>query len=618
MKERREMVQGGYMRKILEVDLTNKKTQRKDLNESEVRKYIGGSGLGAKILYEKTSPDVDPLGPDNILIFMTGPLTGTPVSGGRHNIIAKSPLTGIWGESSVGGTWGRELKKAGYDGIVVTGKSKKPVYLWINDDKVELKDATHLWGKDTYQVDELIRKETDNGAVVSCIGPAGEKLIRISGIFTNGKDARAAARCGLGAVAGSKKLKAVVVKGSKRPKVFQEKELKNSLKEIFPSLRERTQRLSDLGTAHLVIPCEMLGTIPIKNWREDKWEKGAKEISGEKMAETILTGRYHCAGCPIGCGRRIKITEGPFTGVEGGGPEYETLALMGASCLVDDLEAIAKANELCNQYGIDTIEVGGAIAFAMECYENGLISEEDTGGISLRWGSSEALVEMTHMIGEAKGLGELLGKGLSKASQEIGGLAPEFAILTKGLAFPAHDPRAYNSVALGYATSNRGACHVQGFTHIFERNVVAPELGYPELQDPFGQKGKSEFVAKLQDLMCMFDSLSVCKFLLFGGVRVHHLIEWLNLVTGWDTSLEEFMKIGERIFNLKRLYNINCGISRKDDTLPHRILTHQRKKGGAYSNPPPLNKMLTQYYDYRGWTEKGIPRQEKLNELEIL
>lgn len=611
-------MQGGYMGKILEVDLTNKKIQRKDLNKSEVWKYIGGSGLGAKILYEKTFSNIDPLGPDNVLIFMTGPLTGTPVPGGRHSIIAKSPLTGIWGEASIGGTWGRELKRAGYDGIVVTGESEKAVYLWVHNNEVELKEATHLWGKDTYQTNELVRKETDEGAVVSCIGPAGEKLIRISGIFTNGKEARAAARCGLGAVAGSKKLKAVVVKGARRPKVSQEKELKNSLKKIFPSLKEKTQRLSNLGTAGLVTLCEELGTLPIKNWREGNWEEGAKKISGERMAETILTGRFHCAGCPIGCGRKIKITQGPFAEVEGAGPEYETLASMGASCLVDDLEAIAKANELCNRYGIDTIEVGGAVAFAMECYENGLITKKDTGGISLNWGNSEALVEMVHMIGEAKGLGKLLGQGLPKASEEIGGLAPEFAIHTKGLAFPGHDPRAYNSVALGYATSNRGACHVQGFTHIFERNVVAPELGYPEVQDRFAQKGKGEFVAKLQDLMCMFDSLSICKFNLFGGVRIHHLIEWLNLVTGWDVNLEEFMKTGERIFNLKRLYNVNCGISIKDDTLPHRILTHRRKEGGSLSNLPPLDKMLTEYYEYRGWTEKGVPRQEKLNELGIL
>jgi len=607
---------GGYTGKILRVDLTEKAIEIQRLDEGD-RKYIGGSGLAAKILYKETSPGIDPLGPNNLLIFMTGPLTGTPVPCGRHSIVAKSPLTGIWGEASVGGTWGRELKRAGYDGIVVSGKSEKPVYLWIHDDEVQLREATHLWGKDTYQVDELLRKETDNSAVVASIGQAGEKLVRISAILTNGKDARAAARCGLGAVAGSKKLKAIVVKGSKKLKVFHEKKLRESLKKVVPSLREIPQRLRNLGTANLVVPCEVIGDLPIMNWRKGRWKEGAQKISGERMVETILTGHYHCAGCPIRCGKRVKITQGPFAGVDGAAPEYETLGTLGSSCLIDDLEAIAKANELCNRYGLDTIEVGGAIAFAMECYTNGLIDKEDTGGIPLEWGNSQALVELTRQIGEKKNLGDLLGQGLRRASEKIGGLAFEFAIHTKGLAFPAHDPRAYNSVALAYATSNRGACHLQGFTHIFERNLTMPELGYEEVQDRFSTEGKGELVAKLQDLMCMFDSLSICKFTLFGGIRVSHLVEWLNLVTGWDMDLREFMKAGERIFNLKRLYNVKCGISRKDDTLPSRVLTHQRKEGGAANNLPHLGKMLGEYYEYRRWSEEGIPLGDKLKELDI-
>ena len=607
----------GHKVRILRVDLTKKRINVENLEETEVRKYIGGSGLGAKILYEETCPDTDPLGEGNLLIFMAGPLTGTPVPCGRHSIVAKSPLTGIWGEASVGGTWGRELKRAGYDGIVVSGKSEKPVYLWIHDDRVELREATHLWGKDTYQVDELLRRETDEKAVVSCIGPSGERMIPISSILTDGKDGRAAARCGLGAVAGSKKLKAVVVKGSGRVEVVEKEKLKQSLKKIIPSLREIPARMRDLGTANLIIPCEKIGDLPIKNWREGTWDR-AENISGERMAETILSGRYHCAGCPIGCGREIKILQGPFAKVEGAGPEYETLGTIGSSCMVDSLEAIAKANELCNRYGVDTIEVGGAISFAMECYENGLISEKDTGGLKLTWGNAKAVVEMVHQIGKGEKLGALLGQGLLKASQEIGGLASEFAIHSKGLAFPAHDPRAYNSLALGYATSNRGACHLQALSHPFERNLTAPELGFEEAQDRFSTERKGELVAKLQDLMCIFDSLCICKFVLFGGVRVSHLLSWLRYVTGWDMDLDELMRTGERIFNLKRVYNVSCGISRKDDTLPPRILTHRRKTGGASQNLPHFGRMLSEYYEFRGWSEEGIPKKEKLYQLGIL
>jgi len=609
-------MQDKYSEKILRVNLTEKKIETHSLSEDITRKYIGGSGLAAKILYEETFPNIDPLGEDNLLIFMAGPFTGTPVPCGRHSVVAKSPLTGIWGEASVGGYWGKELKRTGYGGIVIKGSSEEPVYLYIDNGEIEIRGAGYLWGKDNYEVDQVLKEEIGKDIVVSSIGPAGEKLIRISGIFTDGKDSRAAARCGLGAVAGSKKLKAVVVRGSKKPKVFYEEKLKKSLKEIIPSMREIPKRLKNLGTANLVIPCEQIGDFPIKNWREGEWDK-AERISGEEMAETILLGHYHCAGCPIGCGRKVKISEGPYAGVEGAGPEYETLGLMGGSCLVDNLEAIAKANELCNRYGIDTIEVGGAIAFAMEAYERGLIKKEDAGGVSLRWGNPEALIEMIHQIGEGKGLGKLLGEGVARASQKIGGLALEFAIHSKGLAFPAHDPRAYNSIALGYATSNRGACHLQGFTHVFERGLTSPELGYSKVQEPFGQVGKGEFVAKLQNLMCLFDSLAICKFTLFGGVSVSNLLDWLNFITGWNMSLEEFMKAGERIFNLKRLYNVNCGVSRKDDTLPFRILTHKRGKGGAANNLPPLGRMLGEYYEYRKWNEYGIPSNEKLNDLEI-
>lgn len=607
----------GYINKILDVDLDSMQLEDITLPQELLESYIGGSGLGAKILSECTNEKTDPLGPDNVLCFFTGPLTGTAIPGsGRHSIAAKSPLTGIWGEASVGGYWGKELKRSGYDGIIVRGRAKKPVYIWINNGTAELRDAGHLWGKDTYETDELLRNETDQRAIVSCIGPAGEKLIPIAGIFTDGREGRAAARCGLGAVQGSKNLKAIVVRGNSNIPVYDEQGLKSSLKNILPGYINRTRSLKEFGTSGLVIGCEQTGDLPIKNWRLGKWEEGAIKISGPAMNQTILVKNFACAGCVIGCGRRVKIEDGPFAPVHGAGPEYETLGLLGSLCLIDDLNAIARANELCNRYGVDTIEVGNAVALAMECYEKGLIKETDYG-LRLEWGNSEIMLELVQQIGEGRGLGAILGRGLVVATRELGGESRKYAMHSKGLAFPAHDPRAFSSQALSYATSNRGACHLQAFSHAFERNLTMPEIGIDSPLDRFSSEGKGEFVAKLQDLMALFDSFCLCKFSLFGGVQISHLVEWFNRVTGFDFDFDQMMLAGERIFNLKRMYNVRCGIRSKDDTVPNRILTLVRGQGGAASNLPDLSKMLKDYYAYRDWDQEGKPSKRLLEKLNI-
>ncbi len=609
---------GGYVGKILHINLTDGEVHEGRVKESVLRSYIGGSGLAARILFDETGRRTDPLGPENILIFMTGPLTGTEVPlSGRHEVVAKSPLTGIYGESDVGGSWGEELKKAGYDGVIVRGKAERPVYIWVNDGHVELRRADHLWGLDTYETDESIRQETDRDATVTCIGPAGERLARIAAIMSDGIHGRAAARCGLGAVMGSKNLKAIAVKGEGSVEVAKPEDLGKSIRESSPMIVENAKSLHEYGTSGGMTLIEYVGDLPIKNWREGSWPEGAEKLSGITMASTILVGRYYCRRCIIGCGRRVRIKGGRYGDVEGAGPEYETLAMLGAACLIDDLEAVVKANDLCNRYGLDTISTGAVIAFAMEAYEYGLITEKDTGGISLEWGDPEAMIKMVEMIGRREGLGWLLGEGVKIASERIGGFSSEFAIHVKGLELPAHDPRAYYSQGLSYATSNRGACHLQSLSHIFERNVTLPDLGYPEILERHSVKGKGEFVAKTQNLMCMLDSLKVCKFILFGGVKPSNLVKWLAYVTGWNINLEEFMRIGERIYNLKRLYNVREGCSRKDDTLPPRILTHRRGSGGSPNNLPPLGEMLSDYYKYRGWNEMGIPTKEKLLELNL-
>ncbi len=610
----------GYMGKVLRIDVTRGKIETNSFEEATLRKYIGGSGLGAKILNEESDKNTDPLGPDNPLIFMTGPLTGTKaLSSGRCSIIARSPLTSIWGESNVGGTWGTKLKQAGYDGVIITGKSEESIYIYIDQEKVAIRKASHIWGKDTYETDESIRKETDEKAAVACIGQAGERLIRIANIMIDGKHGRAAGRCGLGTVMGSKKIKAIVVSGSKHPSVAHKLELTQSIKKTISSIKDLLPIVKKYGTPMVLLPGEERGDIPVKNWQLGSWKEKINNISAQTILETILTGSYHCAHCVISCGRKVKVTRGSFAPVDGAGPEYQALTMLGSNCLVDNIEAITKANELCNRYGIDIIETGSAIAFAMEAYDRGIIDRKNTGGISLKWGDPDSLIKVIHQIGKKEYIGELLGKGVKIASQILGGEALEFGIHTKGLALPAHDPRAEYSSAVAYATSNRGACHLQAYAHDFElEGQGIPELGFSnEDLNRFKVRGKGMFIAKMQNLMCMFDSLSLCKFIIRVGVNISQIVDWLNYVTGWNMDFEEFMRTGERLYNLKRLYNIRCGMSRKDDTIPHRILTLPAKEGGRKGKLPPLGKMLSEYYEYRGWSEFGIPLPDTLDILDL-
>jgi aldehyde:ferredoxin oxidoreductase len=617
--EDRKML-GGYTGKILRVNLSNRRVSQEQIPEETMRKYVGGSGLAAKILYEETSQKTDPLGPENLLVFMTGPLTGTKVPlSGRHQVAFKSPLTGIYGEADVGGEWGTQLKKAGYDGIVVGGKAPEPVYIWISEGDVEIRDAHQFWGMDTYEIDHLLKQETDSKAVVQSIGPAGEKLARIAAIMTGGRDGRALARCGPGAVMGSKNLKAMVARGLKEVPVVHVKELTLSIKELGGMVVRNQKFDHQYGTSGGANSLEYVGDLPIRNWIDGEWKEGAEKITGETWQKAMLTGYYYCGACVVGCGREVKLSTGRYAGVDGAGPEYETVAMLGAVNLVDDMEALLKAHETCNRLGLDVISTGAVVGFATEAYERGFITSKDTDGIELAWGNADAMVEMVNKIGRRIGIGFLLGEGVKRAAEALGGATPEFAIHTKGLELPGHDPRAHPSQGLSFATSNRGACHLAGATHWFEKGVTMTEIGLPEytLADRFKVEGKGAFVAKLQDLMCLFDSVKLCKFILFGGIKVHHMVDWLNYVTGWNMSVEEFMQAGERTFNLKRLYNVREGITRKDDTLPPRILVHKRGSGGAAESLPNLGEMLNQYYRARGWDEMGIPSAAKLRELGI-
>jgi aldehyde:ferredoxin oxidoreductase len=609
----------GYMGKVLRVDLSTRDVRAEELSDETARAFIGGSGLGSKILYEETAADTDPLGPDNPLIFATGPLTGTMLfNTDRIDVVSKSPLTGIFGEASGGGYWAGKLKACGYDAMVVRGAADKPVYLYIDDERVEIRDAAQLWGKETFETSELLQGEHGSAAKAAIIGPAGENLVRFANMITDGLHGRAVGRCGFGAVMGSKKLKAVVVNGTKRVEVADPEGLKALLKRLGPLMRENPQALRDGGTSVGYQFCEEIGNVPIRNWKQGSWPEAGEKLTGMTLVKTLLTDRYHCGKCVINCGRVVTAQGGPYAGRQTAGAEYETVSLLGSNLMVDDLAAVQKSNELCNRLGLDTISTGNLIGFAMEAWERGLIGPEDTGGLKVEWGSVPAVHALIEQIAHRRGLGDLLAEGVRRAARRIGRGAEQFAVEVKGLEPPAHDPRSKFTVAVGYATSARGACHLSAFSHDFEEGASIEDLGLPAPTDRFAVAGKGQYVAVMQHLMGMFDSLVACKFGLFGGLTVDPLVEAVRCVTGWkDFDRRGFFATGERIFNLKRLYNNRLGVTAQDDRLPTRF-RRETKGGGTKDHLPPLEEMLEEYYRVRGWDTEGRPRPEKLRELGLL
>ncbi len=574
-----------------------------------VRKYIGGSGLGTYLLFRYGSPAADPLSPDNPLIFMNGPFQGTGIpTSGRHQVISKSPLTGAFGESDCGGTFGFHLKRAGYDGLVFLGRSSSPVYAAVIDGRVEIRDGTSLWGKDTFETEEALFSAEGKPAGVACIGPAGERMVLLANIMHDGRNARAAGRGGLGAVMGSKNLKAVVARGKEKTVMADEKKVREKSAEKAKFYMEKLPAMTRFGTAGGVALAEQNGDLPLKNWSMGSWPEEVKSITGEAMADTILTGNWGCMACPIKCGREVA-----FDGISGAGPEYETIGMLGSNCLINDLKAIGRGNDLCNRMGIDTISGGSAVAFSMELYERGIIDER-TVGYPLQWGDGEAMVRLLTDISEKRGFGVVLAEGTRKAAEKIGKGAEKYAIHSKGMDFPAHDPRCYKSLAAGYATSNRGACHLSGFSYSFERSMTYPELGVDAVLDRTVDEGKGKVNVGFQNLMGVLDSLKMCKFP-FAATRLEDLLVWINGVTGWDMAFGELMEAGERIFNLKKLFNLACGLTGRDDALPERILREPRGSGGSADTLPDLESQLREYYAERGWTEEGIPLPEKIASL---
>ncbi|RJP19139.1 MAG: aldehyde ferredoxin oxidoreductase [Candidatus Abyssobacteria bacterium SURF_5] len=604
----------GYMGKLIRTKLTEGKVVSEPLNMDDARAFIGGAGLGTKIVYDEVPASADPLGPENKILFMTGPVTATkfPTSG-RYEVCTKSPATGMWVDASSAGYWAAEFKKTGFDGIIAEGASSKPVYLWISDGKAELRDASHLWGKDSVQTQEIIQKELgDSKICVLCIGEAGEKKVLMSAVMND--EGRAAGRAGVGAVMGSKNLKAIAVRGKQNPKLANPEFVGEMAKKFSHELSTNPllEPMRAYGTAGSMDTAWITGDIPVQNWRKGLWKEGCISIGGKKMADTILKPHKACYNCPIRCSRWIKIDEGKFK-MEGPGPEYETLGSFGSMLLNDDLESICHINELCNRYGIDTISAGCAVAFAMEAYENGVITKQDTGGVELKWGNVDAIIEMTHQIGQAKGLGALLGQGVKRAAKQLGKGSEKYAIHVKGLEVPMHDPRAFHGMAVNYATSPRGACHLHGAAFIYDMGLIAPGFGVNYKQGRFDKKGKGLNTKAAQDQASFINSLVVCQFCGLG-LSPFHAVHLLGAITGFAYQSKEIPLIAERITNLQRVFSLKCGVTAKDDVLPERLLT-PLKEGGHAGKAADLESQLVEYYDVRGWNKEGVPTKAKLEQL---
>lgn len=609
-----------YAGKLVRIDLTSGTYQVEAIEDTDVQRYLLGSGLAAKLFYQEMDQVLEPLHPSNPLFAFNGLLTGSfSPTGCRSSWCGRSPLTGLWNEANMGGHWGAELRFAGFDGLIVTGRAPEPVYLWLHDGQVEMRSATHLWGRDHFDTFEQLRAETDAKAQIACIGPAGERQVPLANVMQGGQGhARTAGRGGMGALLGSKNLKAIVVRGDEKPQYPDLKAFQAFVKDINQFIKENAVALSQLGTAGGVPATERTGDLPIKNWTLGSWQEEAARISGQRIAETIFVRHTHCFACPIGCGKIVRIEEGPYAGLYGHGPEYETLAGFGANCLCDDLNAIAHMNDLCNRYGLDTISTSSVLAFAMEAYERGLISPKETGGLELTWGNAEAMIQAIHAIARREGIGDLLADGVRAAAARLGPEAEAFAVHVKGMEVPYHDPRAFVSMAANYATSARGACHLEALSYWLGYGIRFAGWYEPDDWDDHDSHGKGQVAVDFQNYMAVYNPLGLCKFLGRAKVGPGHIADLVNAALGWNWTLNDVLTTGERLFNLKRLINLRLGITRADDTLPRRLLTEPRPTGGAAGVLPDLDLLLEEYYRVRGWTPDGIPTEERLIALDLV
>jgi len=600
----------GWTGKVLRVDLSKGEWEDEELDLDLAEEYLGGRGLATKILFDEGGANVDPLSPENKLIFATGPLTGTGApTGGRYMVVSKSPLTGAIACSNVGGDLGSELKYAGYDMVIFEGKSPEPVYLVIDNGDVQIKPAEHLWGKKTDETDDMIKAEMGDkwkalDTHIAYIGPAGEKLVKIATIMSDKH--RAAGRSGLGAVMGSKNLKAMAVWGSGAVTVADGEALKETTFAILELLKNSTtiEGLTKYGSMSSQFPMNRMGVLPALNFQAGSFE-GVANTNARPLRANLLIRNGACFGCPIACSRVTRIPNSEYQG-DGYGPEFETCSLLGPNCGIDDLAAITKANYICNQLGIDTISAGGTIACAMELYEKGYLKQEEVG-YELNFGNAKAMVELVEKLGLREGFGDILAEGGYWVAEKYG--HPELFMGVKKQQLPAYHPQALQGTGLALATANGGASHNRA-------GVYGSELwGYPVKTDPLAIEGKAALCVELQHYKAILDALGLCQYIIFGHVEGQHILPLLNAATGIDYTVESMMLAGERIWNLERLFNLAAGLTARDDTLPKRLLEQPMLKGTYEGQVSRLPEMLPEYYRLRGWDENGVPTKEKLVEL---
>jgi len=599
----------GYLGKILEVDLTERTILARELDPGVASAYIGGKGLAARILYDELPAGCDPFSPDNLLVFTTGPLTGTLAPGsGRCIVATKSPATGGWLDSNCGGFFGPELKMAGFDTLLIRGKASSPVLVVVDDGEAEILDGRNLWGMDPFSTEKKIRAQMGNDFRLASIGTAGERGVLFACIMS---EARAFGRGGAGAVMGSKNLKAVALRGSRPITLYEPDRFMRNCREAFNEITIHPDTgggRQKYGTNFILSCMNEAGIHPVRNFQRAIFQ-GFSKIN-EKNIEKYYTRHKACYGCPIYCSKISEVKEGKYKGSIVEGPEYENVWSFGAQCENADLGAIITAEYLCDFYGLDAISTGNAIGFAMECMERGLLRESDVG-FPLRFGDDEGIIKAVHSIGNRDGIGKLLGRGVKRMGESLG--AQGFAMHVKGLEMPAYDPRGSSGIALAYATSDRGACHLRSWP------IGDELLSTNNRIDPFSIEYKAEYVKNQQDFFSVIDSSVLCLFTFFS-LSPRHLVRFLDATTGIAPFgfPGEVLKCGERVNNLVRLFNLREGLGRDDDTLPPRFLNEPLQEGPSRGRVVELEPMLEEYYFVRGWDEKGIPKREKLRYLGLV
>lgn len=590
---------------LLRVNLGNGKVTKEPIAEALTRQFVGGRGVATKLLSDNMDPRVDALDQANPLIFATGPLTGTfAPTGGRYMVVTKSPLTGAVACSNSGGYWGPALRYCGYDYLMIEGAARQPVYLWVNDDKVEIRTAKHVWGKLVAETEDLIRAETHPDARVACIGPAGENRSRVACVMND--KGRAAGRSGVGAVMGAKNLKAVAAYGTKGLRVLNPQDFLRVTRTAIDAVAKSpvSSGLTLMGTAGTVGYMNMVGILPTYNFQQGTFVH-ADAVNGDRVRKEFMTRNRGCHSCTINCGRVTKITgHGKLDG-HGEGPEYETIFGLGTDCGVGDLAAVIKANYLCNELGMDTIEAGATIATAMELAQRGYIPEADIG-FALKFGDAEALLNLTEAMAYRQGFGNALAEGGYRVAEKYG--HPELFIGSKKQAFAAYDPRGAVGMGLGYATSNRGACHLRGYS------IALEHFGNPVKLDPFTTKDKAMWMCILQNSTSFVDASGICLFSTMA-MGPQALGDMVGEALGMPIDENEMQRIGERIWNLERVFNNKAGLGRKDDSLPPRMLKEPLTEGASKGHVVPLEEMLDDYYQQRAWDAEGRPTPEKLGQL---